>query len=425
MWRGWLLIALGCVSVHAHQIAEMSMALEVAGAEVSAVIDADAAYLLPELRGDEDEEAKDLAWLRAQGPAGWARIEEEATRYLKDCLRFEADGREVSWTLRIPEFQNDPPDFATEGEPEDLPMVDVVIQATLPPGARALDVIWNEPFGVVLIATTGTGDTAETTPLVSGERATLAGREPSSPELRPTVPSFGRWVVLGFEHILPKGLDHILFVLGLFLLVPKWQPLLRQTIVFTLAHSLSLAAAALGWVSFPAGPVEILIAASIAWVGLENLWAKELGKWRLGLVGVFGLIHGLGFASVLADLLPAGQPEKIPGALLGFNIGVEIGQIAVLGIAFVCFGWLGERHKAVKIAQLLALGAAILLLGAWAGARALPVQFALLVCLVFVARGWWSKSFPRVKRYGSLMVALAGLVLITERLADIEILPFL
>jgi hydrogenase/urease accessory protein HupE len=374
----WLcVILLATASLHAHQIAEISMSLDVSGDTVTAVIEADAAYLLPELRGDEDEEAKDLAWLRQQGSPGWARIEKEAAVYLKECLRFEADGHELPWTLTIPSFDEASPRFTTAGEPEDLPMVDVILTATLPAHSRKLDVVWKEPFDVVLIATTGSGKYAETTPLVSGERATLAEREPAAPAMQPSAPSSGRWVGLGFIHILPEGVDHILFVLGLFLLVPKWKPLLQQTIVFTLAHSLSLAAASLGWVSFPATPVEVMIAASIAWVGLENLWKKELGKWRLGLVGIFGLIHGLGFAGVLAELLPADQPEKIPAALLGFNIGVELGQIAVLAIAFACFGWLDE------------------------------------------------KRFLPVKRAGSILVALAGLILIIERVGEIELVPFL
>ena len=353
------------------------MSLEVSGDTVNAVIEADAAYLLPELRGDEDEEAKDLAWLREQGPDGWARIEREAAVYFKQCLRLEADSKELPWTLRIPAFHEANPRFATDGEPEELPLVDVVLEATLPALSRKLEVAWKEPFDVVLIATTGSGKSAETTPLVSGERATLAEREPAAPAMQPSTPSPGRWLGLGFVHILPEGVDHILFVLGLFLLVPRWKPLLQQTIVFTLAHSLSLAAAALGWVSFPATPVEVMIAASIAWVGLENLWAKELGRWRLGLVGAFGLIHGLGFARVLADLLPADQPEKIPAALLGFNVGVELGQLAVLAIAFACFGWLDE------------------------------------------------KRFLPVKRGGSILIALAGLILIAERIGGIELVPFL
>ncbi len=376
--RQWLwLFLLTSGILRAHQIAEMSMSLELSGDKVTAVIEADAAYMLPELRGDEDEEPKDLAWLREQGPDGWARIGRETEAYLKDCLRFETDGRVLPWTLRIPDFEQQAPPFLGEGEPEELPMLDVVLEATLPAQAGRLDVAWKEPFGVVLIATTGSGEAAETTPLVSGERATLAKREAAAPSMQPAVPSTGRWVGLGFIHILPEGVDHILFVLGLFLLVPKWKPLLQQTVVFTLAHSLSLAAASLGWVSFPATPVEVMIAASIAWVGLENLWQKELGKWRLGLVGAFGLIHGLGFAGVLAELLPADQPEKLPAALFGFNVGVELGQIAVLAIAFACFGWLDE------------------------------------------------KRFLPVKRGGSVLIALAGLILIVERIGGIELVPFL
>lgn len=378
MPRWLILLLLATASLRAHQIAEMSMSLEVTGDRITAVAEADAAYLLPEFRGDEDEEPKDLAWLRQQGPAGWAKIEQEAAVYLKDCLRLEADGKELAWTLEIPAFRDTSPDFLTEGEPEELPMIDVVIRATLPPEARKLDAVWEEPFGVVLIATTGTGEAAEVTPIVSGERATLAEREQSTtPAMQPSSPSSGSWIHLGFIHILPEGVDHILFVLGLFLLVPKWKPLLQQTIVFTLAHSLSLAAASLGWVRFPPTPVEVMIAASIAWVGLENLWKKELGKWRLGLVAAFGLIHGLGFAGVLAELLPADQPEKLPAALFGFNVGVELGQLAVLAIAFACFGWLDE------------------------------------------------KRFLPVKRGGSILIALAGLILIVERIGDIKLVPFL
>ena len=371
---GVVLISAG--RLHAHQIAEMSMNLRVHGDRVTGVIGADAAYMLPEFRGDEDEEAKDLAWLREQGPAGWEKIERESERYWRDCLKFESDGIPLEWTFGIPELHADPPAFMTEGEAEELPILEVHIEARLPPSASSLEALWNEPFGVVLIVTTGEGESAEILPMVSGERATLAGRVAEKSDLQPVEPSPGYWIKLGFVHILPGGLDHILFVLGLFLLIPKWKPLLAQTITFTLAHSLSLAAAALGWVSFPATPVEVMIAASIAWVGFENLWVKELGKGRVALVGLFGLIHGLGFASVLAGLLPAERPDELPGALLGFNVGVEFGQIAVLMIAFACFGWLG-------------------------------------------------KKFARVRLVGSVVIGVAGLVMIAERLAGIEIVPFL
>lgn len=152
------------------------------------------------------------------------------------------------------------------------------------------------------------------------------------------VATLGRYVQLGFEHILPKGLDHILFVLGLFLLTPRVRSLVAQVTVFTLAHSLSLALAIGGVISIPSWIVEPLIAASIAYVGIENLRRETLSPARLWVVGAFGLLHGLGFAGVLADLrLPAGQWAT---ALLGFNVGVEIGQLAVLlGAATVMALW--------------------------------------------------------------------------------------
>lgn len=359
----WLLF---CGVAAAHQIAEIPMRLTVEDGRVTARAEVDAAYMLPEFRGDEDEDPKDLAWLREQGPAGWEAIARETEAYWRACFLLAVDGRELPWTLRLPALESDAPGFLTEGEGEVLPFLEAVIEAELPPGPWKLETTWKEPFGVNLILTLEADGAIETRPLVSGERAVIATRS-AGDAVRPVATDAGDWVKLGFIHILPRGVDHILFVVGLFLLVPRWKPLLQQTVVFTLAHSLSLAAAALGWVNFPATPVEILIAASIAWVGIENLIRKEMGKGRLVLVGVFGLVHGLGFAGVLAELLAASRPEQVPAALLGFNVGLELGQIAVLAVAFASFAW------------------------------------------------WKEDAFRKLRVGGSILVALAGLILVAER----------
>ena len=108
--------------------------------------------------------------------------------------------------------------------------------------------------------------------------------------------------------------------------------------MFTLAHTLTLGFAAAGWVTLPAQVVEPLIALSIAYVGLENIFAKKLGRHRLILVFLFGLLHGLGFAGVLLDF---GMPkESFLSSLISFNVGVELGQLAVVGLALLCVGWL-------------------------------------------------------------------------------------
>ncbi len=138
----------------------------------------------------------------------------------------------------------------------------------------------------------------------------------------------------GFVHIIPKGLDHILFVLALFLLTAKFSTLLWQVSAFTLAHTITLALGIFGLVNISASIVEPLIALSIAYVAIENIYAKKLKKWRIVIIFIFGLLHGLGFASVLLDLGLA--PSQYVVSLIAFNIGVEIAQITVLLLALVC-----------------------------------------------------------------------------------------
>lgn len=150
------------------------------------------------------------------------------------------------------------------------------------------------------------------------------------------------WTYLreGFRHIVPEGLDHILFVLGVFLLSRKWKPLIAQVTTFTLAHSVTLALATTGVFRLSPGIVEPIIAASIATVALENIFRPRYTHWRLLVVFVFGLIHGLGFANGLNGLgLPSGS---FTSALVGFNVGVEGGQLAVIGAAFLATIWLRD-----------------------------------------------------------------------------------
>ena len=151
-----------------------------------------------------------------------------------------------------------------------------------------------------------------------------------------------RYVILGFEHILPRGPDHILFILGLFLLSTRLSSLLWQISAFTIAHSITLGLAMYGVARLPANVVEPLIAASIAFVAIENLWTAKLHPWRPMVVFAFGLVHGMGFASVL---LQTGLPRRdFAPALVSFNVGVELGQIAVVVLAMLVVGWFRKRQ---------------------------------------------------------------------------------
>tara|TARA_B100000678_G_scaffold269850_1_gene257350 strand:+ start:5529 stop:6308 length:780 start_codon:yes stop_codon:yes gene_type:complete len=145
------------------------------------------------------------------------------------------------------------------------------------------------------------------------------------------------FVRAGIGHILPGGLDHILFVLALFFAVRKFGPLALQISIFTLAHSASLALAAAGFVNVPGEVVEPLIAASIAFVALENIFFRSITAWRPFIIFGFGLLHGLGFAGFFLEQdLPNGL---FWSSLIGFNIGVELGQLSVVLLAWLALNW--------------------------------------------------------------------------------------
>jgi len=234
------------------------------------------------------------------------------------------------------------------------------IGAPLPPGSESLQIGWAARYGALVIRQMDVPDPYD---------AFLPGGTLSAPIALAGGGQVGPWqafvdyVPVGFDHIVPKGLDHILFVLGLFFLSTRLMPLLWQVSAFTLAHTVTLAAGALGWVSVPGAIVEPLIAASIVFVAVENILSQGMSPWRPLVVFVFGLLHGLGFASVLEEF---GIPEAnfIP-ALLGFNVGVEVGQLAVIAVAFLAVGLWFRNRDWYRPAIAIPASVAIAGVGAW------------------------------------------------------------
>jgi hypothetical protein len=264
---------------------------------------------------------------------------------------------------------------ATSGElpgtPSLLPPGTLRFTGDVPAGARYCRVT----YGLVL------GSYALTLVSPSGQRSApiwIAGGQPSSAlDLRagfvdpPWWTTAAEYAGLGFTHILPKGLDHILFVVGLFLLGTRWRPLLLQVTLFTIAHSVTLGLSMLGVVSLPSTIVEPLIAFSIAYVAVENLFTTELSPWRGALVFLFGLLHGLGFAGVLGELgMPRGQFGL---ALVAFNVGVELGQLSVIALASLAVGWWRlSRLELYRRWVVVPVSLAIALVGLyWTATRAL------------------------------------------------------
>ncbi|QBF33161.1 HupE/UreJ family protein [Thalassococcus sp. S3] len=270
--------------------------------------------------------------LRALPPQALEREVRDFAPGWLEWLRIDAAGQPVPLDVarvEVPEV----------GDVEQPRATHLVVTGQMPSEAGSLVLTWPDGAGDLVLRQQGVeepftgylegGQTTTEIPLAGG--GMLTGWQ-----------VFAGYIPVGFDHILPKGLDHILFVLGLFFLSTRLMPLIWQVSAFTLAHTVTLALGALDIIRIPGEIVEPLIAASIVYVAVENIFTDGLNKWRPALVFAFGLLHGLGFASVLEEFgLPASQ--FLP-ALIGFNIGVELGQLTVIAIAFLLVGyWFGQK----------------------------------------------------------------------------------
>jgi len=172
------------------------------------------------------------------------------------------------------------------------------------------------------------------------------------------------YLKLGYQHILPLGLDHILFVLSLFLLSPKLKPIILQSTAFTLAHTITLGLAMYDVITPVAKIVEPLISISIMLVAFENILSPKLKPTRIGVVFLFGLVHGLGFASSLSQM---GLPQHAYlSSLVLFNLGVEVGQLTIILFAFLLVGkWLGQKQFYRNVIVIPASLLIIIIAGYW------------------------------------------------------------
>ncbi|HZE85646.1 MAG TPA: HupE/UreJ family protein, partial [Puia sp.] len=171
------------------------------------------------------------------------------------------------------------------------------------------------------------------------------------------------YLQLGYRHILPLGFDHILFVLSLFLLSPRLKPVLWQATAFTIAHSVTLGLAMYHVINVPAKIIEPLIALSIMYVALENIFSPRLKASRIGVVFLFGLVHGLGFAGALGQL---GLPQNAYLlSLVMFNVGVELGQLTVILLAWFFLARIWGKKPYYRKAIVIPLSALIAAIAAF------------------------------------------------------------
>ncbi len=316
------------------------------------------------------DSSADSAALAAQiaslAPAEREALVEGLAALLQRRVRVRFDGTPSPFEVTLPDRGRPVP----SGSPPTALGLVARIAGEIPPGARTVEFFASRGFPPVrlVVENETTGATATEVLEQGGTSRPVPLAGPPAPRKRWETAT--RFLRLGFEHILPYGPDHVLFVLGLALLSPRWTLLLAQVTAFTAAHTLTLALSTYGVVRLSPRVVEPLIALSIVYVAVENLLTERLRAGRIALVFAFGLLHGLGFAGALAALgLPAGER---PLALLAFNVGVELGQIAVVLLAVALLASavrLGvSRRRLVRPVSVL-IGAAGLY---WAVARLLP-----------------------------------------------------
>ena len=319
-------------------------------AKFGTAVEALIAEIEPEVEDtNESANAERYNALREMSPAELEAEFNDFQQEFAESIHIIVDGvrQDITITgIEIPEV----------GDTEILRISAIEFEGVLPDASEEMTVQVAEEYGQTIVRVT----------LPDGERGYSGFMQPgqvTDPISLITVTDqpfwrvFTDYIPIGFEHIIPLGLDHILFVVGLFLLSMKLHALLWQVSAFTVAHTITLALGMLGIVSIPGSIVEPLIAASIVYVCIENIVMKGFTRWRTVVVFMFGLLHGLGFAGVLTEFgLPKGQ---FVSALIGFNIGVELGQLAVIAICFAAFGyWFGKKdwyRRAIVIPMSLSI----------------------------------------------------------------------
>ena len=283
-------------------------------------------FLLGQL--PKDAPVKDLDALMFT-PGRLADAIEPARRSFLAGLRLEADGRPVAWTLEaFPTAEQLLAQSARQGEADRYPvMMNAKLRAVLPADTRKLVLRFPDVLGTVF-TNLRKGMEFQTVMAVSKNEPGefLLGDDPA-PAGDQTIFTL---LADGFGHVLPDGWDHCLFMLAMFLGAASLRQALGRSLVFTLGHSLTLSAVALGWVGNPGPWIEPFIALTIGLGGLMAYRGEASNRRMLIVPAAFGLVHGLGFAAAVSDRLKDWDHASIVRILVGFNVGVELAQMSVI-----------------------------------------------------------------------------------------------
>jgi hydrogenase/urease accessory protein HupE len=333
----------GIERTFAHQVDAVEMELLQVDGEWRLVGLLDVGYMIPGERGNPNAPPRFREDVMKLSAEELRKIADHSEATMRQMLVLKYNGEVMSWRIRFPDFEKQ--HISLPDDPGGWALLSAVISIDRQPGPGKLEASWQDDQGSELIIEITEGIEGRVFSVPYGTSETLlhvaAGEEMEDGTTQSvvTLPSrFAQaksWLFSGYLHVVPFGLDHLLFILGLFLLAPRWRPLLGQSLLFTLAHSITLVLTVLGFITLPDKLVEIIIAASIAWIGIENLIVKDLKRARLIVVFCFGLLHGMGFAGVLMEKIGDLSGNEVILPLVSFNIGVELAQVSVIIVAFL------------------------------------------------------------------------------------------
>ncbi|MFO1157493.1 MAG: HupE/UreJ family protein [Reyranellaceae bacterium] len=278
--------------------------------------------------------------LLAEAATGERGAAERVAGFLRDYARFSIDGEACEPAATS---------IRAGGTGDDKVILEIALTCAKPVGVLTIRDDWPDLMGAhfqtVLSVRVPDRPSVELVFLEDKRTATLD-------LARPVEPGWTGFVALGVEHIL-GGIDHLLFLVALLALARGFWPTVKIVTAFTVAHSITLSLAALGLVDVPSGIVEPLIAASIVWVALENIFAPSKAGRRWLVAALFGLVHGLGFASALGGF--GLSRAAMVRALVGFNAGVELGQLAFIVVVLPLLAWASRPGRLTRLPQALSV----------------------------------------------------------------------
>lgn len=308
----------------------------------------DAGFALPEMRADKQALQPMREWLLDQSADDHDRLKQEASKYLRQNFILQwldetnVTSTPIDFSIHFPEWETDPPIFANPFTDLGFAYFSIQCSGDVPESGGSLEltvVDGDNPDFAIGYSRVGSNRIITAYP---GKSIILWTADAAPPTAQQSFLSF---LDYGYRHVIPEGWDHVLFITALCFLSFAWRPLLSQSLIFTVGHTITLGLTICNILPAPApvamGWIEVLIAATIVYVAVENLFTQKLKKHRLITIFCFGLIHGLGFASVLGETIRATGSVAMP--LIAANLGVELGQLSVIAVVLLALYWAIEK----------------------------------------------------------------------------------